>query len=91
MQIIENYPASQTKMFAPIEVEYIMENFMVHGHNSHQVESIICWDIDDDTSCRCDPGKAYKYYTTMDEHEVPIYVLSKIEGISVRNSTGKRN
>jgi hypothetical protein len=45
-------PTSQTKFFAPIEVEYILENFQLHGHSSHQVEAIICWGIDDEAKCR---------------------------------------
>lgn len=82
-------PTSQTKFFAPIEVEYILENFQMHGHSSHQVEAIICWGIDDEAQCRKDNNKGYKYYATINDQEVPIFVLSKIDKIQIRDSTGK--
>jgi hypothetical protein len=81
---------SQTKLFAPIEVEYIFENFILHRHSVQQVEAIICWDINDEVDCRKDDKKTYKYYNRINGQEVPIFVLSKIENIDIRDSTGKR-
>jgi hypothetical protein len=81
---------SQTKYFAPIEVEYILENFNLHGHSSQQVEAIICWEINDEINCRKDENKPYKYYKNISGQEVPIFVLSKIEKIDIRTSSGVR-
>jgi hypothetical protein len=81
---------SQTKYFAPIEVEYILENFNLHGHSSQQVEAIICWEINDEINCRKDEAKPYKYYKNISGQEVPIFVLSKIEKIDIRTSSGVR-
>lgn len=91
IDIIVNYreiSTSHTKYYAPIEVEYIFENFMLHGHSSQQVEAIVCWDINDDTVCRKDGTKKYKYYYTINGQEVPIFVLSKIENIEIRTTSG---
>ena len=82
---------SQTKYFAPIEVEYILENFNLHGHSAQQVEAIICWEIDDEINCKKDDTKSYKYYYSINGQEVPIFVLSKIEKIDIRTSSGVRS
>ena len=81
---------SQTKYYAPIEVEYMLENFILHGHSAHQVEAIICWDINDEINCRKDESKIYKYYSIINNQEVPIYILSKIENLDIRTTTGVR-
>jgi hypothetical protein len=81
---------SQTKYFAPIEIEYVLENFNLHGHSVHQVEAIICWEINDEINCRKDEDKSYKYYSKINGQEVPIFVLSRIEGINVRTTSGVR-
>jgi len=81
---------SQTKYFAPIEIEYVLENFNLHGHSVQQVEAIICWEINEETNCRKDEGKSYKYYSKISGQEVPIFVLSKIDKIDIRTSSGVR-
>ena len=82
---------SQTKYFAPIEVEYMLENFNLHGHSVQQVEAIICWEINDEINCRKDDVKTYKYYYSINGQEVPIFVLSKIDKIDIRTSSGVRS
>jgi cellulose synthase/poly-beta-1,6-N-acetylglucosamine synthase-like glycosyltransferase len=93
IDIISEYrelATSQTKYFAPIEVEHEFENFILHGHSAQQVEAIICWDINDEVDCRKDDEKAYKYYGKINGQEVPIFVLSKIDKIDIRTSAGVR-
>lgn len=93
IDIVANYrelPISQTKMCVPIEVEHILENFIIHGHCAHQVEAIICWDIDDEVNCRKNETKKYKFSASINNQEIPIYVLSRLDNIDIRTSTGKR-
>ena len=82
--------ASQTKYFAPIEVEFILENFILHKHSAYQVEAIICWEINDEINCRKDDNNTYKYYSKISGQEVPIFVLSKIDKIDIRTISGVR-
>jgi hypothetical protein len=94
IDVIANYretPDAHTQKYAPIEVEHIFENFYSHGHNANQVTAVICWDVDDESRYKKIDGRNHKLITTINEKEVPIYRLSKIEEIELRDNAGRKN
>lgn len=93
IDVIAHYretPDAHTNKYAPIEVEYIFENFYSHGHNANQVMAVICWDVDDESRYRKVESKPNKLIATINEKEVPIYRLSAIEEIELRDNAGRK-
>ncbi len=94
IDVIAHYretPDAHTHKYAPIEVEYIFENFYSHGHNANQVMAVICWDVDDESRYKKIEGKPHKLIATINESEVAIYRLSTIEEIELRDNAGRKN
>ncbi len=94
IDIIANYretPDAFTNKYAPIEVEHTFENFYSHGHNANQVMAVICWDVDDESYYKKIDGKPHKLIATINEKDVPIYRLSTIEEIELRDNAGRKN
>lgn len=94
IDVIAHYretPDAHTNKYAPIEVEYIFENFYSHGHNVNQVMAVICWDVDDESRYKKIEGKPHKLIATINEKEVPIYRLATIEEIELRDNAGRKS
>ncbi len=94
IDVIANYretPDAHTNKYCPIEVEYIFENFYSHGHNVNQVMTVICWDVDDESRYKKVEGKPYKLIATINEKDIPIYRLSTIDHIELRDNAGRKS
>lgn len=84
-------PDAHTNKYAPIEVEYIFENFYSHGHNANQVMAVVCWEVDDESRYKKIEGKPHKLIASINEKEVPIYRLSTIEELETRDNAGRKS
>lgn len=82
---------SHTIKYAPIEVEFIFENFYSHGHNANQVMAVICWDVDDESRYKRVGANPNKLVATINEKDVPIYRLRTIEQLELRDNAGRKS
>ena len=82
-------PDSHTNKYVPIEVEHICESFIPHGHNINQVIAIICWDVADEDKFKKISGCEYKLFLQINEKDIPVYRISKLNHIQIRDNTGK--
>jgi len=70
---------------APVEFEFLLENYFDHEHPLDQTTLIVCWDIDED-ACNnrwrktSDPWLCFAIGTNMD---IPVLLLSKIPGLTI--------
>ena len=90
IDIIANYRETSdahTHKYAPIEVEYVFENFIHHGHNVNQVNAVICWDVDDEE--KYTKIENHKLTTDINGRQIMIYRLSKIQNLLIKDNTGK--
>jgi len=82
---------AHTNKYAPIEVEYIFENFYSHGHNANQVTAVICWEVDDESRYKRIDGKPHKLVANINDREIPIYRLSTIDELEIRDNAGRKS
>ena len=69
--------------YAPVEYEFLFENFILHGHPVQHVALIICWDDQNDPRLVSGPDSWLKSYTDSDK-TIPVLILKNIPNVTVR-------
>ncbi len=70
---------------AVIEIENNFYSYKAHGHHPSQYPKVICWDIPSSgRKVRLqNTSKNYKFTVNMDEYQVHIYILKRLDSIQV--------
>jgi hypothetical protein len=77
-------------MLAPVEFEYVFENFLRHEHPESQVSILVCWDFEEDPPALPNGGKISPHRLgnwictySMADYTIDVILLSKIPGLTV--------
>jgi hypothetical protein len=68
-----------------VEIENNFYNYKSHGHHVPQYPKVICWDAPQSgRKVRLKPtGKPYKFTVEMEEHQVHVFILKRMDGIKI--------
>lgn len=81
-------PEDALQPFAPVEFEFVFENFMAHAHPIEQVRLVVCWDLGhsertaEDLGLVADNEHGCVFWFRRGNHSVPVLVMSRMPGIS---------
>jgi hypothetical protein len=73
--------------YAPVEFEFMLENYFDHGHPIEQTTLIICWDVseqfNEDTGLNLRKYSDWLYYIDTPIKVLPVFIIKKYKKIKI--------